>query len=74
MTFTVPSAIEGTYIRSEAMRENYQYHYDDMDKDSRPPSCYQLTYRGVNYWSCYRIHLKDYFEQLLTVEPQYNRK
>ena len=25
--------------------ENYVYHDDDMDKDTRPPSCYQLKYR-----------------------------
>jgi len=25
---------------------NYVYHHDDMDKDNRPPACYQLTYRG----------------------------
>jgi len=54
--------------------ENYVYHRDDMDKASRPPSCYQLKYRGVTYWSCYRIHLSEYFEQLLSVEPVFNRK
>jgi len=52
----------------------YVYHYDDMDADSRPPSCYLLKYRGVSYWSCYRIHLRDWFARLLTVEPRYNRK
>ena len=40
--------------------QNYVYHYDDMDKDTRPPSCYLLKYRGVAYWSCYRIHLRDW--------------
>ena len=29
---------------------------------------------GVAYWSCYRIHLTEYFENLLKVEPLYNRK
>ena len=42
---------------------NYTYHYDDKDKDSRPPACYQLTYRGVNYWSCYRIHMRDWLDE-----------
>ena len=54
--------------------QNYVYHDDDMDKDSRPPKCYQLKYRGVTYWSCYMIHLDEYFEQLLSVEPMYNRR
>ena len=68
----VLSATEVTLITSDM--ENYVYHYDDMDKDSRPPSCYQLKYRGVTYWSCYRIHLHEYFDQLLKVEPTYNRR
>ena len=63
-----------TYQKWGVMDKSYVYHYDDMDKDSRPPACYQLTYRGVTYWSCYRIHLKDYFEQLLTVQPVFNRR
>ena len=54
--------------------QNYVYHHDDMDKDSRPPSCYQLKYRGVTYWSCYRMHLHEYFEQLLMVNPILNRR
>ena len=29
---------------------------------------------GVAYWSCYRIHLTEYFENLLKVEALYNRK
>jgi hypothetical protein len=49
---------------TEDLMENYTYHYDDMDKDSRPPACYQLTYRGVTYWSCYQIHLDEWFEKL----------
>ena len=47
---------------------DYRYHTDDMDSNNRPPSCYQLKYRGVTYWSCYKIHLHEYFEQLLKVE------
>ena len=43
--------------------KNYTYHYDDMDKDSRPPACYQLTYRGVTYWSCYRVHTRDWLDE-----------
>lgn len=43
--------------------QDYHYHYDDMDKDSRPPSCYQLTYRGVTYWSCYRIHMREWLDK-----------
>jgi len=70
--YMVHSAIADTHIRSDM--EHYVYHYDDMDKDSRPPSCYQLKYRGVTYWSCYRIHLREYFDQLLDVEPMYNRR
>ena len=46
--------------------EYYTYHHDDKDKDSRPPACYQLTYRGVNYWSCYQIHLDEWFEKIYT--------
>ena len=71
MKSMVLSAIADTLIRSDM--ENYVYHYDDMDKDSRPPSCYQLKYRGVTYWSCYRMHLHEYFEGLLTVEPSNRR-
>ena len=48
---------------AEDVMENYTYHYDDMDKDSRPPSCYQLKYRGVTYWSCYRIHMRDWLDE-----------
>ena len=55
------SAIAVTPIRSDM--EQYTYHYDDMDKDSRPPSCYQLKYRGVTYWSCYRIHMRDWLDE-----------
>jgi len=54
--------------------ENYTYHYDDMDKDSRPPACYQLTYRGCKYWSCYQVHLRDWFEKMITFEPIFNRR
>jgi hypothetical protein len=53
---------------------DYRYHYDDMDNDNRPPACYQLKYRGVTYWSCYKIHLSEYFEQLLSVEPILNKR
>jgi len=53
---------------------SYVYHHDDMDKDNRPPSCYQLKYRGCTYWSCYNIHLTEYFERLLSVDPVYNRR
>ena len=55
------SAIAVTPIRSDMTQ--YTYHYDDMDKDSRPPSCYQLKYRGVTYWSCYRIHMRDWLNE-----------
>ncbi len=72
MKSMVHSAIEDNLTTSDM--EHYVYHYDDMDKDSRPPSCYQLKYRGVTYWSCYRIHLHEYFDQLLKVEPTYNRR
>jgi hypothetical protein len=64
--YMVHSAIAVTLITSDM--ENYVYHHDDMDKDSRPPSCYQLKYRGVTYWSCYNMHLHEYFERLLEVE------
>ena len=53
---------------------DYHYHWDDMDKDSREPACYQLTYRGCKYWSCYRIHLREWFEQVLDIEPIFNKK
>ena len=71
MRSMVHSAIAVTLIRSDM--ENYVYHYDDMDKDSRPPACYQLKYRGVTYWSCYRMHLHEHFEKLLKVEPSNRR-
>ena len=61
MKSTAHSAIAVTPIRSDM--EQYTYHYDDMDKDSRPPSCYQLKYRGVTYWSCYRIHMRDWLDE-----------
>jgi len=65
------SATVVTLITSDM---DYRYHFDDMDNDNRPPSCYQLKYRGVTYWSCYKIHLREYFDQLLNVEPMYNRR
>ena len=71
MKYTVLSAIAVTLIISDM---EYRYHFDDMDASNRPPSCYQLKYRGVTYWSCYKIHLPEYFEQLLEVEPIYNKK
>ena len=58
---------------AEVLMENYTYHYDDMDKDSRPPSCYQLKYRGVTYWSCYRIHLRDWLNDKYS-SPAYSIK
>ena len=58
---------------AEDLMENYTYHYDDMDKDSRPPSCYQLKYRGVTYWSCYRIHLRDWLN-IKYSSPAYSTK
>ena len=67
----VLSAIAVILITSDM--ENYRYHTKDMDSDSRPPSCYQLKYRGVTYWSCYRMHLHEYFEGLLKVEPSNRR-
>jgi hypothetical protein len=48
--------------------ENYHYHYDDMDKDNRSPACYLLTYRGCRYWSCYQIHLVEWFEKMFESE------
>jgi hypothetical protein len=54
--------------------ENYTYHDDDMDADNRPPACYQLTYRGCKYWSCYKIHLRDWFEKMMSFQPILNRK
>ena len=71
MKSMVHSAIADTLIRSDM--ENYTYHYDDMDKDSRPPSCYQLKYRGVTYWSCYRIHLRDWLDDKYS-SPAYSTK
>ena len=53
--------------------ESYVYHDDDMDKDSRPPSCYMLKYRGVTYWSCYRIHLRDWLDDKYS-SPAYSTK
>jgi hypothetical protein len=52
---------------------DYYYHHDDMDKESRGPACYQLTYRGCKYWSCYRIHLKEWFDQVLKMDIIYNK-
>jgi hypothetical protein len=69
--YMVLSAIAVILITSDM--ENYRYHTKDMDSDSRPPSCYQLKYRGVTYWSCYRMHLHEYFEGLLKVEPSNRR-
>ena len=66
MKFTEHSAIADTLTTSDM--KNYVYHYDDMDKDSRPPACYQLTYRGVTYWSCYLIHLDEWLEKLFESE------
>ena len=63
---TEHSAIAVTLTTSDM--KNYVYHYDDMDKDNRPPACYQLTYRGCNYWSCYLIHLDEWFEKLFNSE------
>ena len=60
-------------LTAEVLMENYTYHYDDMDKDSRPPSCYQLKYRGVTYWSCYRIHLRDWLD-IKYSSPAYSTK
>jgi hypothetical protein len=58
--------------------KDYHYHYDDADKDSRGPACYLLTYRGCRiilltyrgcrYWSCYRIHLVEWFEKMFKTE------
>jgi len=53
--------------------QNYVYHYDDMDKDTRPPSCYLLKYRGVAYWSCYRIHLRDWLD-IKYSSPAFNKR
>jgi hypothetical protein len=58
----------------EGLMEQYRYHYDDMDKDSRDPACYMLTYRGCTYWSCYRIHLRDWLEQKYFCLPAFNKK
>jgi hypothetical protein len=46
----------------------YIYHWDDMDKDSREPACYQLKYRGCTYWSCYRIHLFEWLEKTFEID------
>ena len=48
----------------------YHYHWDDSDKDSRPPACYQLKYRGCKYWSCYQIHLLDWFEKMFKIDRE----
>ena len=58
---------------AEVLMENYTYHYDDMDKDSRTPICYQLKYRVVTYWSCYRIHLRDWLN-IKYSSPAYSTK
>jgi hypothetical protein len=42
--------------------------YHNEDPDNRPPACYLLTYRGITYWHCYGIHLKEWFEKLFTSE------
>ena len=57
----------------EGLMEQYRYHYDDMDKDSRDPACYMLTYRGCTYWSCYRIHLRDWLEQKYFCLPAFKK-
>ena len=44
------------------------------DKDNRPSACYQLTYRGCKYWSCYQVHLRDWFEKMITFEPIFNKR
>ena len=50
--------------------KDYHYHYDDADKDSRGSACYLLTYRGCRYWSCYRIHLVEWFEKVFKYERE----
>jgi hypothetical protein len=47
---------------------NYLYH--EEDPDNRKPACYLLTYRGCSYWSCYKIHLLDWFEKILKSEKE----
>jgi len=42
--------------------------YYEEDPDNRPFACYLLTYRGVKYWSCYGIHLVEWFEKLFEIE------
>jgi len=69
--YMVLSAIAVTLTTSDM---EYRYHSDDLDSDNRPPACYQLTYRGCRYWSCYKIHLREYFEQLLSYQPIYNQR
>lgn len=64
----------GASFIKEGLMEQYRYHYDDMDKDSRDPACYMLTYRGCTYWSCYRIHLRDWLEQKYFCLPAFNKK
>lgn len=44
------------------------YHYEQIDK--RPPACYQLTYRGCKYWSCYQIHLIEWFEKMFNISKE----
>jgi hypothetical protein len=47
---------------------NYLYH--EKDFDNRPAACYLLTYRGCNYWSCYGIHLIEWFERSFKIERE----
>jgi hypothetical protein len=47
-----------------------EYHYHEEDPDDRKPACYLLTYRGHKYWSCYGIHLREWFEKVFEVERE----
>lgn len=40
-----------------------KYHHTQFDE--REPSCYLCTYRGVKYWSCYEITMKDWLEKTM---------
>ena len=44
--------------------------YHKTDPDNRPEACYLLTYRGVKYWSCYRITFMDWLEKMFNKERE----
>jgi hypothetical protein len=47
-----------------------EYFYHEKDPDGREPACYLFTYRGCKYWSCYEIHLVEWFEKTFKIERE----